>query len=697
MRRSDYSQMSQQYDEEDSNSNSSDSYKPNEYNARKRKTSDASDDKEMKRQKNREAAKRCREKKQKQTEDLQKRNEELERENTDLVREKHKLLEQCREYEEEIKQHKYKGCSMPHFDPPYDIDQFMNPPTPPSPSLSTSPCTSPAPSISPAPPSRNQYDEAVSPPPSAMLQQVGANVRRMEPTGMAVADALANPNPSASTVPVQDPESFIVKVRDQEGKIRTLAISRDMFEKMKHAAPSKVAVSQPVLTKPQMSPSTSTVIAAPMQQVPFIKTEPAEPFAPCQMHNQQVDLTNDLVDSGQKLDSITDVLSVMQGHASMSTLQFEPVNDPEVTAMIKCEPQDYDNQQNNMEASSRVDAIKQKLLDSSSTPQSMTTASQIRAGLDAVHNPEQSESNSMQSVAFMQLMQMDDSSVLFLPGQNQMSAQSSQEQATLHRPAGVRSIASTAPSSKMATLTTNMLGGQGQTFVMSKAPIGTLKNTSQPTTTQIHTAGQGMQNGLKTRGKHPPGIQLRSEAISKQMYVGASSRQPTVSIQTSHPVTSTSQQFIRVDTTQEAKFQKPKSSTWNGSPGTTATQLQGNQTVSGAHPGKQMPTASKTMQQQQQQQQSVQGFTILLDQPSADGVQEYTVTDILETDPVSGVPVSMGQHMTTDLTSSMSGWNMGKNQAVIPESENVLTFSTGQIQAYLQMSSIESLNAATSS
>lgn len=701
----DYAPMSQQGhtdDDEDTNSSSDGSKKNGRGGGRKRKSTytevDASDIEE-KRKKNRVAAKKCREKKQKQVQDLEENNKELEQENMELVRQRDELINQCKVYEQEIQQHKEQGCSMQHLSLPFDIEELLHPSTPPPPSLSNSPCPSPAPSTSPAPsispcPSQHNHPET----PAQMLQHVGVtNVRKTEPGGEPLANTIDISIPSVATSNSESGvQVFFVKVRDGD-KIRTLQFTRDQWER---AQAAKMVTQQQVHTHPTVQthsvPRVQPAPASRLQPAPraimqtavsasampsaqqvdhqsYIKTEPGIAALPNGIQNQQINLTSEQVDSSKKLDSITDVLSVMRGHANQG-LVFVQDNDPEVQAMVKVEPPDYDDPQN---GSSTVDyhkvaAIQRQLMDDSSSlagptfvggQQQLTAASQIRESLNAVHNPEQA--------GYMQLMEQDDDCIM-MPTDNQVFLSASQGQG-MRQQSAPRFVTSVTPSTgQLQAFFTNAKGRQGQVFVTSQASLGSLQSaTSQDTTVeQQHVVIHAVQGGTQTGSRHPPGVvKLRQHAmISAQTSDPAASASHQM-VNQHQPAVSTPQ-MIRVNTGQTQ--QRLNNCLWNASsmPATGKLAL-----FNPVTPRSQVPAASKGMPQQ----------------------QEITTVNMQQFQQLNGhAAVTSQQQLLADAMEQLDTGADALNEQKSSEAQNLPTFSTGQIQDYLANSSIESMYAVNS-
>ncbi|XP_059146086.1 uncharacterized protein LOC131933288 [Physella acuta] len=82
---------------------------------RKRKVEDVnlSQEDQLKKQKNRDAAKKCREKKEREAQQLKSRNDELETENQQLMKERQELEEKVKRFKVIIEDHQRKGCRLP--------------------------------------------------------------------------------------------------------------------------------------------------------------------------------------------------------------------------------------------------------------------------------------------------------------------------------------------------------------------------------------------------------------------------------------------------------------------------------------------------------------------------------------------------------------------------------------------------------
>ncbi|XP_076451593.1 uncharacterized protein LOC143287470 [Babylonia areolata] len=93
-------------------------------------------EKEERRKRNREAARKCREKKVQEAETLKQDKEELERDNCELVKQRNQLRERCFALEEELRRHKEEGCLISECSPSHgDLSNILDPSCPPSPSL----------------------------------------------------------------------------------------------------------------------------------------------------------------------------------------------------------------------------------------------------------------------------------------------------------------------------------------------------------------------------------------------------------------------------------------------------------------------------------------------------------------------------------------------------------------------------------
>ncbi|XP_076448803.1 uncharacterized protein LOC143285424 [Babylonia areolata] len=357
------------------------------------------DERELKRQKNREAAKRCRDKKQKQTEDLKHKNSELEQENCQLAKQRDELIRKCKEYQREIEQHKQQGCMVPHFNPPFNLDHLLQPSSPPSPSFSesapsTNSCPSPAPSISPGPPARYLPPFARSDPPKHPPFQDDVS------SGSINNHASVPPAaPQAKSKATQDSPHYL-RVRNKDGTHKILCLDHDNYLKVMHrlkaqrAAAAKVTESEP--HQHQTSPVESAVdYDAQSQETSFKQEQPEtqnnmnsgkaqSPFLPSETGEQE---TNPK--PVQKLDTCEDLLSILRTHVKDNGNGFEmtPVSEDDV--QIKQEVLDAEYEKKgfqNLDKQVGLTDIKQEDTTTESSETWPSTGQQIRASLDTLTN-----------------------------------------------------------------------------------------------------------------------------------------------------------------------------------------------------------------------------------------------------------------------------------------------------------------------
>lgn len=223
------------------------------------------DDKALKRQKNREAAKKCRDRKNQVAEDLRQKIEELQQENCQVVRQRDDMMRRCIALEEQLKHHKEQGCDIADLEPlSMDLNHILDPSTPPSPSFAGSQTASPssASCYSPVPLDIPLDD---SPLPSFKADPVSgkfvfgdeANVFGVQDNGktqqrnsqdqrnlttstqrtvmrVRPATATATATPQQVTGPAQDTpcEWYPFHVRDKDGSVKKLDLSRGDYIKV---------------------------------------------------------------------------------------------------------------------------------------------------------------------------------------------------------------------------------------------------------------------------------------------------------------------------------------------------------------------------------------------------------------------------------------------------------------------------------
>lgn len=497
-------------EEEEDSSGSSDTQQGPEPGHRKRKADETD---EEKRRRNREAAKRCRDKKQKQTEDLKHKNSELEKENCHLAKQRDELIRKCKEYQREIEQHKQQGCVVLHFNPPYNLDHLVQASSPPSPAFSesapsTSSSPSPAPSISPGPPPRY--------PPSArgdlsqpMLHQNAATTSSAGINHQDMARAQAATSTSASPATTQESDQcHYLRIRNKDGTHKILKLDHENYLKVMHrlkahkAAAAAAAAKNAQNESAQASASTSS--AAPnisFHQMPF-QQEPAEPQTSINANTTQPSFPfseeepEASAKSGQKLDTCEDLISILKTHVkdSKNGFEFTPVSESDVDIPIKQEPLDAEYEQKsflNSDGQVELTEVKQEDMPESSGTWT-STGQQIRTSLDTLTNPDDASSDvHIQNI--LQFLKTDENAVPVTG----IGANTVQQPCQTTRQNPVTQT----PSSRPPQMTT---------YVTSSATMGSLnkmRTGSNPASTlPLHNARQQVPDHIYAQ-QQTPGIQ----------------------------------------------------------------------------------------------------------------------------------------------------------------------------------------------
>ena len=416
------------------------------------------------------------------------------------------------EYQKEIEQHKNQGCMVPHFSPPYDLDQILNPATPPSPSFSgsgpsISPCPSPAPSVSPGPPPRvpRQACRAEQTPSvqvydgSEVLNAGGGRTEEMSRAmapGMMTTVGMVAPVPTTVTTlaPVeiaelkQEPKQVhYLKVRNKDGSIKTLCLDQEDYLRVVQTVKAKraAATQQNLMTQRTQPPPETVTSASQPQQMPFMPQ--MKPELQISMNAGVLQPHVELVheesqNTGQKLDTFDDLISVLKNTVEDPKRQFEliPVNPNEV--LVKQEPVDAEYEQHSftpMKAEPTMTRVKQEVVDlthtmgnnpSDSSGQWASTGQQIRAGLDVLANQNDSPLTSNTHIQnLIQFLEKDDSTYT-VTVTDPKTAQVL-EQATA-KPSSVQPPRQPAGQRTAADFTTTL--GQHRTYITSSAAVGSL-------------------------------------------------------------------------------------------------------------------------------------------------------------------------------------------------------------------------------
>ncbi|KAL8600077.1 hypothetical protein ACOMHN_051624 [Nucella lapillus] len=260
--------MTATYEEDDSSQQSASSQQQKTHaSAQKRKATEETSGGEMdeqawKRQRNRHAAKKCRDRKLQEVEELRKKNEELQQENCQVVRQREDLMCRCLALEDQLKRHKEQGCTISDLGPSCsELVDILNPSTPPSPSFagsyasSSSPCLSSASSPSPlaldsspvqsfeAGPvvGRYVFRDGGSGQDSGEMHGMMNGQEKRNPTASAPMPVRARPV-TATATPQQAPQPalqvtpapqrFPFHVRDKDGNVRVLQLLREDYIKV---------------------------------------------------------------------------------------------------------------------------------------------------------------------------------------------------------------------------------------------------------------------------------------------------------------------------------------------------------------------------------------------------------------------------------------------------------------------------------
>ena len=395
---------------------------------------------------------------------------------------------------------------VPHFSPPYDLEQILSPATPPSPCFSgsgpsISPCPSPAPSVSPGPPPRvlRQAYRAEQTPSVQVYDDVevlNAGGSRTEEMSKAMAPVMEVPVPTTVTTlaPVeiadlkQEPKQVhYLKVRNKDGSIKTLCLDHEDYLKVVQTVKAKraAATQQHLMTQRTQPPPETVTSASQPPQMPFMPQMKPEleiniNAGVLQPHVEPVQ--EESQNTGQKLDTFDDLISVLKNTVEDPKRQFEliPVNPNEV--LVKQEPMDAEYEQHSftpMKAEPTMTRVKQEVVDlthtmgnnpSDSSGHWASTGQQIRAGLDVLANqndPPLTSSAHIQNL--IQFLEKDDSTCT-ITVTNPKTAQVL-EQATA-KPSSVQPPRQPAGQRTAADFTTTL--GQHRTYITSSAAVGSL-------------------------------------------------------------------------------------------------------------------------------------------------------------------------------------------------------------------------------
>lgn len=630
--------------------------------------------------------------------ELQK-NSELEKENCDLAKQRDDLIKKCRAYQQEIEQHKHQGCMVPHFSPPFDLDQILNPATPPSPSFSESgpslsPCPSPASSISPGPPPRHShqtYHAELTP-----SAQVYDSTEVYEANGMGQTEALRGSAPGPVTlgmVPVpttvttlapadlpeckQEPKQSQVhylKVKNKDGSIKTLCLAHEDYLKVVQkvkAQKAAAAQQQHLMSERTQLPAATVTSASPSQQMPFM---------PQMKHDQEINMNTGLVQpqtfqhhaepvqeelqsSGQKLDTFDDLISVLKNTVSDSKKEFEliPVNPNEV--LVKQEPVDTEYEQQSfmtMETEPKVAGIKEEVCDLThatgnnlpdSSGQWVSVGQQIRAGLDVLTNQNEAPSSNAHIENIINFLEKDDRT-LTVTVTDPKTAQVLEQ--TTSKTNSVQPLGQ--PSFQQTTADSTSAMGQRITYITSSAVVGSLSmskadSSSSPISWLQQSKGKPVTNMQKKVDANP---RRQPQSISVSAMQNVKLRPHAVQLMAPTPGVPGKAQTTRQQV--------------------TATAVQPPQTIS---------------QQAQRSTASQNGVSVTLVASKDHSAPEKKLQRIINTS-WSGNSAKTSQGMTGSLK-LISSHNGALPQTEM--SEPLLSVSTAQIMEYLQENSIESMDS----
>lgn len=418
-------------------------------------------------------------------------NQDLQRENCDLASQRDELVKKCKEYQQEIEQHKHQGCMVPHFSPPYDLEQILNPATPPSPSFSgsgnsASPCPSPVPNITPGlplMPMQQAYHTDLAP-----STQTHCSVGIPNVVGSGVDGMPRGPTPGAMTLgmmPIittaggslasaETPQVHYIKVRNKDGSSKTLVLAHDDYLKVKEKVKTTTPPTPP--RQREQPPAETITSASQLQEMQFMsqmdKFQLSSPLVetpalqPIQVEPVQEPAQN----TGQKIDTFDDLISVLQNtvKGSDSERQFEliPVNPNDV--LVKQEPMDTGYEQQSfapMKTDQEMAVVKKEEIDL--TGPWVSTGEQIRAGMDLTNDDELTSSAQIQNL--VNFLEESDDNVLTVTVTDPITSEVLEQTTTKSPP-----LQPARHHAGKMTTDSNSTLGQCMTYVTSSAAVGSL-------------------------------------------------------------------------------------------------------------------------------------------------------------------------------------------------------------------------------
>ena len=279
----------------------------------------------------------------------------------------------------------------------------------------------------------------------------------------------------------QEPKQVhYLKVRNKDGSIKTLCLDHEDYLKVVQTVKAKraAATQQHLMTQRTQPPPETVTSASQPQQMPFL---------PQMKHELQINMNAGVLqphvepvheesqNTGQKLDTFDDLISVLKNTVEDPKRQFEliPVNPNEV--LVKQEPVDAEYEQHSftpMKAEPTMTRVKQEVVDlthtmgnnpSDSSGQWASTGQQIRAGLDVLANQNDSPLTSNTHIQnLIQFLEKDESTYT-LTVTDPKTAQVL-EQATA-KPSSVQPPRQPAGQRTAADFTTTL--GQHRTYITS--------------------------------------------------------------------------------------------------------------------------------------------------------------------------------------------------------------------------------------
>ena len=419
---------------------------------------------------------------------------------------------------------------VPHFNPPYDLEQILNPTSPPaSPSFSesahsTSSCPSPAPSVSPGPPPRLHVSQPAHLDIShstgdvhegSLVMQV-ADTKATTPAGNFPSTVASRPPaPGQVQLPLPDQKFgpvHYLKVRNKDGTHKILCLDHKTY--LKVMTKIKDSAGQPGKQGQGIQiPTSTTPTDSHPKQMPVIKSQ-----MEAQLHAdssvalaqpsliQQVDVQQDEPKLGQKLDTFDDLIRVLESNVKAAGTGFELRQVSPDSVQIKEEPMDADYESQTLVQTNRMPDIKQEatLPDSSSGPWT-STGQHIRAGTDTITNADEPCSTSAKIKNIIKYLERDDA---VLPNRVSSSTVKATGEQTAARPSSVRHVR---PAGQMTTAASKPAQGKGVTYVMGSAPVASLSQVSVGGSQEVQRLQQS------TRKDSPPQSMVRMQNANSSL------------------------------------------------------------------------------------------------------------------------------------------------------------------------------------